>query len=548
MPEFHFARARKKDGEKPEDYRARILKDEAEAREAVATFVLGLTAEFVPAKSLYQPSGDRLAEVKGRQILEKYNCNGCHLIRPGVYDFKPGEKSLKELLDAHDFENKAMIKGGEIVHRNHINWVGRNSLEDKLRMFISRPQYEDGVVGVTLNEALRFENKDKKVLNIPAGATLNLQVADLGADSKGLKSQDDFDRLFYPSAQYGGAFANLLAPFLVKKDKARFPADADARGALPPSLVGQGERTQPKWLKKFLLDPTPVRRLAILRMPKFNLSEEEADVLVAYFAAVTRQTNPGIGLTYGDDMIVNGDDYWRKKTADYVKHLKANKQFDSRVKAYEPVWERVKTETEALITVKVNDNEASTKKTAAEKEAIEKKLNEIKDAKDPKKLDLDLALATVKLELDRLTEEKKQLAKDKADLDPKVQQAKWETEEAYAADAYRMLTSRELCTKCHQVGNTLAASSDPTAKQGPPLDVVFDRLRPDWIERWVDKPQRFVPYQSLMIAYFNKDEDKFQNLHAGPAHEQIRALRDVLLNYRQVSRMPINAVHNPDRR
>ena len=42
-------------------------------------------------------TGDRLAEVKGRQVLEKYNCNGCHLIRPGVYDFKPGSKTMEKL-------------------------------------------------------------------------------------------------------------------------------------------------------------------------------------------------------------------------------------------------------------------------------------------------------------------------------------------------------------------------------------------------------------------------------------------------------------------
>ena len=52
------------------------MMEEAQAREAVATFVLGLVAESVPVKSINQPSGDRLAEVKGRQVLDKFNCNG----------------------------------------------------------------------------------------------------------------------------------------------------------------------------------------------------------------------------------------------------------------------------------------------------------------------------------------------------------------------------------------------------------------------------------------------------------------------------------------
>jgi hypothetical protein len=353
----------------------------------------------------------------------------------------------------------------------------------------------------------------------------------------------------------------------VKKDHKRFPDDPDARGALPPTLVGQGERTQPDWLYNFLLDPQPIRRLAILRMPKFNMSKDEARMLVDYFAAVTRQTNPGIGLAYPHEVIIGREDisgeYWRKKTSDYVAYLKKTKQmdkdgkelgslFDARKKEYEPVWKRVKSLTEPGLRAKLDDLEAAKKKKEAEKDFARKKLDPLKDAKDPKdlakKAELETEVALADAALATIKDEKSKVEKAQANLDVKVQQTKWETEEAYATDAYRMLTSRELCTKCHQIGNTVASASDPTAKQGPPLDVVFSRLRPEWIERWVDKPQRFVPYQSLMIAYFNKDELKFQNLHAGPAQEQISALRDVLMNYEQISKLPINRVHNPDRR
>jgi hypothetical protein len=38
-----------------------------------------------------------LAEVKGRQVLDKFNCAGCHLVRPGVYEFKASEENLKGL-------------------------------------------------------------------------------------------------------------------------------------------------------------------------------------------------------------------------------------------------------------------------------------------------------------------------------------------------------------------------------------------------------------------------------------------------------------------
>jgi hypothetical protein len=43
---------------------------------------------------------------------------------------------------------------------------------------------------------------------------------------------------------------------------------------------------QPDWLHEFLLDPHMIRPATVLRMPKFNMTPEEATRLVDYFAAV----------------------------------------------------------------------------------------------------------------------------------------------------------------------------------------------------------------------------------------------------------------------
>ena len=220
--------------------------------------------------------------------------------------------------------------------------------------------------------------------------------------------------------------------------------------------------------------------------------------------------------------------------------------------AYGPVWEKIRRESEPGLKAKLEELSTSTTKKKADRDALQVKYDKIKDSLDAKaadeKVELSTNLGQANSALVALTAEKTKTDKELADLDEKIQEKLWVTEDAYAADAYRMLTSRELCAKCHQIGSTLASASDPTAKQGPPLDLAFGRLRPDWIERWVDKPQRFVPYQSLMIAYFNKNELKYQELHAGPAHVQIQALRDVLMNYPRLANMPINRVHNPDRK
>ncbi|VAX42714.1 probable cytochrome oxidase (cbb3-type), partial [hydrothermal vent metagenome] len=54
----------------------------------------------------------------------------------------------------------------------------------------------------------------------------------------------------------------------------------------PPALISQGAKVQTPWLYRFLKEPTQIRFSTVLRMPKFNMSDEEARALANYFAAV----------------------------------------------------------------------------------------------------------------------------------------------------------------------------------------------------------------------------------------------------------------------
>jgi mono/diheme cytochrome c family protein len=102
MPQFRFGPVRRDKDESDDEYKARATMAEAEAREAVMTFILGLTAENIHSRYLSNPDPDRLSEVKGRQVLDKFNCAGCHLVRSGVYEFKLGDAQGggRELLEA----------------------------------------------------------------------------------------------------------------------------------------------------------------------------------------------------------------------------------------------------------------------------------------------------------------------------------------------------------------------------------------------------------------------------------------------------------------
>jgi mono/diheme cytochrome c family protein len=60
----------------------------------------------------------------------------------------------------------------------------------------------------------------------------------------------------------------------------------------PPVLRGEGAKVQPDWLFGFLKSPVPIRPWLKVRMPTFNLSDEEANALVDYFTAKARKDIP----------------------------------------------------------------------------------------------------------------------------------------------------------------------------------------------------------------------------------------------------------------
>ena len=64
----------------------------------------------------------------------------------------------------------------------------------------------------------------------------------------------------------------------------------DATNA-PPSLRGEGAKLQHNWFRQFLANVEMLRPWLRIRMPSFNLSDDEAATLVEYFAALSQQNS-----------------------------------------------------------------------------------------------------------------------------------------------------------------------------------------------------------------------------------------------------------------
>lgn len=598
MPQFRFGRSKKKDGESVEAFEARSNVEEAEAREAVMTFILGLVAEPVPSISINQPKGDRLAEVKGRQILDKYNCAGCHLIRGGVLEINTKSKDVQKKLELfHGISQGAAVTGGDHNFADHNYWTGKNPPStDQLTLFGVNgrliEEENDAAFQIRLTQALRFQAADKSMKDISAASILRLNPRDVLypqlpplKSKKELKESEQVEyyagyraklaKTLADHGPYGGYFANLLVPYLVKKDKSTPPFfklddpddpqsdSAPARAAVPPILLGQGERTQSEWLYNFLLNPQPVRRMTVLRMPRFNMSKEEARALVDYFAAVERIQNPRVGLTFPFETILQQEDlkeqFWRQKTVDYVARLKSTKAkditgkelgvslFQQRIEELQPVWRQILKDQETqLASAKAKADLQSGR--VADLKAEEEKLKKQKDAEKDEAKSKKLADALKDLEEKRKTAEdilkpwqdemdslKEAMKGGLAEL-----QKTWEDKDAYLTDGFRLLANKQLCMQCHQVGKFPVINQT----QGPPLSLAHQRLRPGWLERWIATPQRFLTYGSAMPTNFPHSDKpgmaKFQEFFGGPAQDQVQAVRDVLMAYPRAMAMPVN--------
>ncbi len=296
----------------------------------------------------------------------------------------------------------------------------------------------------------------------------------------------------------------------------------DARSALPPPLWREGERVQPRWLYQFLLNPTPVRpqNHMLLRMPHFNMSSEEAMALVNYFGSSSKLGNPDAELTFPYLKIEQRENaYWRQKAQEYVRRLDATKELDPRLKQMEPLFK------EQLQAEKA-DLEAA-------RDALKKEIDAEKDeaAKKLKQAELTTLEANLKTVGD-------QLAKN----DFTAQRDRWKREDAYATDAYRLLTNKELCLKCHSIGK-----HEIQGAIGPNLALASERLRPEWTLHWVANPNRMFTYSTQMPQNFPNDKIQLQESFHGSSLDQVKAIRDALMDLPRLADLPANRSPRPAR-
>lgn len=270
--------------------------DNAE-REAVITFVLGLVAEPPTEKYIYRPSERAEAIIAGKQVLETFNCGGCHVLEGEQWKLSAPADLFGQSVPPntfpfalHSLDSSLVAKSAQTDRRGMIDAVlhGLPTLEaggDYGALPVIRdPDGADfGEGEIVRPQAARYE------FSLFAPAALGGEVFQPGSR---LEVPGDTISRKYPS--FGGFLTRYLSPVVFELEKQSNPnAKGDqAYGWLPPPLMGEGNKVQTAWLYDFLMEPYPIRPAVFMRMPKFNLSPDDTSKLVAYFAAKDHASYP----------------------------------------------------------------------------------------------------------------------------------------------------------------------------------------------------------------------------------------------------------------
>jgi len=399
--------------------------DEAQ-REAMMTFVLGLTNEAPAERYIFRPNPRQKAIVDGRHVLEKYNCAGCHVLdverwdvvfEPDWFTEPPPVVDFPFVLP--DFMPDAVKASLKPDRRGllHAELHGMPAIDEETGAPLVAD--EDGQpIPPDDTETKPFQEIQLYQHAIVAGAPRVVGTDDarllFPADPAGAGLERG---TVFPSR--GGDLAKYLYTRVIAEERKVNPSvvATEAWGWLPPPLHHEGEKVQTDWLHDFLMDPTKIRPAVVLRMPNFHMSSAEAAALVDYFAAKSSAEFPY--------------EYIERRRGGYLSQL---------------------------------------------------------ESVHPTLLD----------------------------------------------DAMKIVTDVNYCVKCHSVGDYEIGGS-PRA-QGPRLDEVYRRLRPEFTRRWIASPMRILPYTPMPVNIpYNPDLPNLggvnQALFPGTSVAQLDGVVDLLMNF-----------------
>ncbi len=263
-------------------------------REAIITFVLGLVAEPPASQYVYKADPRRSAIIEGTEIIEKYNCTGCHTLEMDRWElaFAPDafsdpaprcrttRSSSRTSRPSRSKASEATDAAG-LLHASVTGMPATN--EQGLPVRVD----EDGAP----LEADDTETPASYLFVPWENMLINGQVWQAGMQNL-IIPESAIDKQYEP---VGGFLPRLAFPAVIAEAEGGEPERQARRGlGLAAAAVARrrAARCRPSGCTTSCSIRTAIRPAAVLRMPKFNMSADEATKLVNYFAAVDRVDYP----------------------------------------------------------------------------------------------------------------------------------------------------------------------------------------------------------------------------------------------------------------
>ncbi|MFQ5649752.1 MAG: c-type cytochrome [bacterium] len=269
--------------------RLRLTDDEALD---IVAYLMARKESNTPANNISDASlnsPELIAE--GKRIIRNFGCHGCH-------DIKGMETEGKVSVSLNEFGGKThdelffgdALARGEVKAETWDEWTlgkMRNSRLYATEVVVQRmPNFAFGKEDAR-TMAMLLKSWDGRVI----GKRYLHDTGRLGeAIEKGRRLVRQYNCIGCHIIEGEGGF---IRPTIVEAFKKQGRSEDEALSFSPPDLIAEGRKVQPDWLFNFLKNPaSKIRPWLSVRMPTFDFTDEEVNVLIEYFQALDGLSEP----------------------------------------------------------------------------------------------------------------------------------------------------------------------------------------------------------------------------------------------------------------
>ena len=242
--------------------------------EILVTYFSAFDTEEVAKKKLSSMSDHERTMELGRRSVGKYGCYSCHNIK-GFEDRAPigpeltkiGSKPLTQFGFGHEYD----------VEHSRDGWIKAHLLD---------PRRWDRGSGKPFKDLTRMPNFYMTEEEADKITVALIGQVDEKIPAKGVKRLDSNEAKVAEGMKVAIKY-NCVGCHQIDGEYGRYLKiyENDDINEGPPRLVGQGHRMQADWFHYFLGNIYPIRPWLKVRMPSFDLTNEEKNKLTAMFQA-----------------------------------------------------------------------------------------------------------------------------------------------------------------------------------------------------------------------------------------------------------------------